>query len=113
MKYDLSILFYPKKSQEDKKGLVPIYLRITINGARTKLSTNRKIEFLKWDANSRRAKGRSEESHALNNHPDNLENHVKHDFNLLNERDTEISSDIQAPFCCISDTESISSSAVS
>jgi len=94
MKYDLSILFYPKKSKEDKKGLVPIYMRITVNGARTELSTNRKIEYLKWDANPQRAKGRSEESRALNNHLDNLENRVKHDFNLLNERDTEISSEI-------------------
>jgi len=94
MKYDLSILFYPKKSQEDKKGLVPIYMRITINGARTELSTNRKIEFLKWDTNSQRAKGRSEEVRALNNHLDNLENHIKHDFNSLNEKDAEISSEI-------------------
>lgn len=94
MKYDLSILFYPKKSQEDKKGLVPIYMRITINGARTELSTNRKIEFSKWDSNSKRAKGRSEEVRALNNHLDNLENHIKHDFNFLNEKDAEISSEI-------------------
>jgi len=94
MKYDLSILFYPKKSQEDKKGLVPIYMRITINGGRTELSTNRKIEFLKWDSNSQRAKGRSEEVKTLNNHLDNLENHIKHDFNSLNEKDAEITSEI-------------------
>ena len=94
MKYDLSILFYPKKSQEDKKGLVPIYMRITINGVRIELSTNRKIEFLKWDSNSQRAKGRSEEVKTLNNHLDNLENHIKHDFNTLIEKDAEISSEI-------------------
>ena len=94
MKYDLSILFYPKKSQEDKKRLVPIYMRITINGARTELSTNRKIEFIKWDSNFQRVKGRSEEARALNNHLDNLENHIKLDFNTLNEKDAEISSEI-------------------
>ena len=48
MKYDLSILFYLKKAQSDKKGLIPIYMRITVNSARTELSTNRKIELTKW-----------------------------------------------------------------
>ena len=94
MKYDLSILFYLKKSQEDKKGLVPVYMRITINGVRSELSTNRKIEFLKWDINTQRVKGRSEETKTFNNYLDNLENRVKHDFNLLNDRDGEISSEI-------------------
>lgn len=94
MKYDLSILFYLKKSQEDKKGLIPIYLRVTVNGVRTEVSVNRKIEFLKWDSRYQRAKGRSEEVRALNNHLDNLENHVKHDFNSLYERDVEITSEI-------------------
>ena len=67
MKYDLSILFYIKRAKEDKKGLIPIYLRITINGERSELSANRKIELTKWDRNSQRAKGRSEESKAINN----------------------------------------------
>ena len=94
MKYDLNILFYLKKSQEDKKGMVPVYMRITINGVRSELSTNRKIEFLKWDGNTQRVKGRSEETKTFNNYLDNLENRVKHDFNLLNDRDGEISSEI-------------------
>lgn len=94
MKYDLSVLFYPKKSQQDKKGLVPIYMRITVNSVRTELSSNRKIELLKWDSNSQRAKGRSEDSRALNNHLDYLENQVKHNFNSLNEKETEITAEI-------------------
>ena len=94
MKYDLSILFYPKKSQQDKKGLVPIYMRITINGVRTELSSNRKTELLKWDSNTQRTKGRSEDSRAINNHLYYLENQVKHNFNTLNEKETEITADI-------------------
>lgn len=94
MKYDLNILFYPKKTQKDKKGLTPIYLRITINGVRAELSANRKVDILKWDSNTQRAKGRSEESRTLNDHLDNLENHVKQDFNSLNTRNSEISAEI-------------------
>ncbi|HEY3390482.1 MAG TPA: site-specific integrase, partial [Prolixibacteraceae bacterium] len=94
MKYDLSILFFLKKSKEDKKKLIPIYLRITVNGVRTELSANRKIELYKWDSNSQRAKGRSDEARNLNNHLDNLENKVKSDYNLLIEKDTVITADI-------------------
>jgi len=94
MKYDLSILFYLKKSKEDKKGFVPIYLRITVNGLRTELSANRKIELLKWDGNSQRAKGRSDEAKTLNDHMDHMENILKHDFNSLNEKGLEISGEI-------------------
>jgi len=50
MQYDLSILFFLKKGQVDKKGLIPIYLRITVNGERAEISTNRKIEVSKWDS---------------------------------------------------------------
>jgi site-specific recombinase XerD len=94
MKYDLSILFYLKKSKEDKVGLIPIYLRITINGVRTEISTNRKIELFKWDSKSQRAKGRSDEARNLNNHIDNLENQVKRDYNSLIEKNTVITADI-------------------
>ena len=94
MKYDLNILFYPKKSQKDKKGLIPIYLRITLNGVRTELSANRKVEALKWDSNTQRGKGKSEEVRTLNDHLDHLENQVKHDFNSLNNRNAEISAEI-------------------
>ncbi len=94
MKYDLAILFYPKKSQQDKKGLVPIYIRITVNGVRNEVSSNRKIEFSKWESNSQRGKGRSEETRALNNHLDYLENQIKHNFNSLNEKETEITAEI-------------------
>ena len=94
MKYDLSILFYIKRAKEDRNGLIPIYLRITVNGERSELSANRKIELTKWDSKSQRAKGRSEESKALNNRLDQLENSIKHIYNSLNDQGAEISAEI-------------------
>ena len=63
MKYDPSILFYIKKGKLDKKGEMPIYLRITVNGERAEITTNRKIEMQKWDSSLQRMKGRSEEEY--------------------------------------------------
>lgn len=79
-----------KKAQVDKKGLCPIYLRITVNGERAELSTNRKIEIPKWDSATQQVKGRSESARILNEHLNGLENKVRHDYNLLNERGEEI-----------------------
>jgi hypothetical protein len=42
MKYDLSILFNLKKGEIDKKGEMPIYLRITVHGERAEITSNRK-----------------------------------------------------------------------
>lgn len=44
MKHKMSILFYAKSSKAAKNGLLPIYQRITINGVRIELSTNRFVE---------------------------------------------------------------------
>ncbi len=53
MKTKVSILFYAKKAKAAANGLVPIYTRITINGKRTELSTNRFVEISKWSNRSR------------------------------------------------------------
>lgn len=92
MQYDLSILFYLQKGKENKKGEVPIYLRITINSKRAELSTNESINISQWDSGQQRAKGRSESARTLNNHLDSLENKVKRDYNLMLEHDEEITS---------------------
>lgn len=48
MENTVTTLFYPKSSEIGKDGRVPIYLRITVNGKRTELSTKRKINPLEW-----------------------------------------------------------------
>ncbi len=92
MQFDLSILFTLKKSKADKVGQVPIYLRITVNGKRTEVSVNRKIEISKWDSKLQRAKGRSEAARTLNSHLDTIESQIKRDFNKLLEKDEHVSS---------------------
>jgi hypothetical protein len=48
MKTKVSILFYAKRAKASVNGLVPIYTRITVNGQRIELSTNRFVEISKW-----------------------------------------------------------------
>ena len=50
METKLSILFYSKTAKTTKDGLMPIYLRVTINGKRFEQSTQRYVLSAKWSA---------------------------------------------------------------
>ncbi len=72
MKTKVSILFYAKRAKANANGLVPIYTRITINGKRIELSSNRFVEISKWSTEAGKMKGNSEEARSINSHLDML-----------------------------------------
>ena len=72
----MSILFYAKSSKCDKNGLVPIYLRITINGIRIEISTSKFIEKSKWNSNAGKIKGLTEEARTINSYLDSIKSKV-------------------------------------
>lgn len=61
-----STLFYLKDKRLDKNGKAGLYLRITVNGQRTVLSLNRKIDPSKWDPRMNKLKGKGVETEELN-----------------------------------------------
>lgn len=76
METKLSILFYSKTSKIAKDGLVPIYLRVTIDGVRFEQSTQRYIALSKWSADAGKAKGNTEEARTINYFLDALKQRV-------------------------------------
>jgi len=72
METKLSVLFYSKTSKKTRDGLIPIYLRVTINGQRFEQSSQRYIAKDKWSVDSGRARGNSEESRTVNHFLDTL-----------------------------------------
>lgn len=76
MKNRISILFYTKSAKASKNGLLPIYLRITIDGVRVEVSTSKYIEKSKWSVASGKIKGNSEEARTINSYLDVLRNKV-------------------------------------
>ena len=77
MKTKVSILFYAKRAKASTNGLVPIYTRITVNGKRIELSTNRFVEISKWSIEAGKMKGTSEEARSINNHLELLKNQIR------------------------------------
>jgi site-specific recombinase XerD len=76
MKSKICILFYTRTANQSKNGLVPIYLRLTVNGKRIEISTNKFIEESKWNKAAAKLKGYSEEARTINSYLDILKNKV-------------------------------------
>lgn len=72
MNAKISILFYAKRAKTSVAGLVPIYLRITIDGVRLEISSKRFVVPEKWSKEQNRMKGSSEEARSLNAYLDIL-----------------------------------------
>lgn len=76
MNAKVSILFYAKRSKTTAKGLVPIYLRVTVDGVRIEITTKRFVEPSRWSVSAGKMKGNSEESRSINSYLDILKGKV-------------------------------------
>ncbi|MGY8914905.1 MAG: site-specific integrase [Flavobacteriales bacterium] len=94
MKDTFSVLFYPKGSNEDKYGNVPIYLRITVNGQRSEMSINRKVSASRWNNEAGKLRGTSTEVRELNRYMDNIRNKIYKIQEALLEQETMITAEI-------------------
>tara|TARA_R100001369_G_scaffold28219_2_gene50671 strand:- start:246 stop:1472 length:1227 start_codon:yes stop_codon:yes gene_type:complete len=70
----LSVLFFIKRNKVDKRGLVPIYMRITYKGKRVEISSMRKIQSTKWSSDGNQVKGNSSEAKMINRNLDIMKN---------------------------------------
>lgn len=65
MQTKISILFYAKRAKTNVAGLIPIYLRVTIDGQLIEISTKRHVEASKWFVEQGLMKGSSEDARTL------------------------------------------------
>ncbi|MDA9555396.1 phage integrase SAM-like domain and Arm DNA-binding domain-containing protein [Pelobium sp.] len=76
MNKTLSLLFYLKRSKVNKKGLAPLYLRITVDGVRCEISSKRYINPAVWNGNRQKLNGTGEESRNINAQLKSMELHI-------------------------------------
>lgn len=72
MNTKLSVLFFVKRTKTNVNGLLPIFIRITVNGERIEFSTKRFTPSDKWSVEGNRMKGTSAEARATNSYLDTL-----------------------------------------
>ena len=76
MNTKLSILFYAKRAKTTSDGLLPIYLRVTVDGERIEFSTKRYTHPDKWSIEGSCMKGTTTEAKATNSYLDALKGKV-------------------------------------
>jgi len=91
MQKTFSVIFYPKRNDADKEGKVPIYMRITLNGKRSELNIQHKVEIERWNIGAGKAKGNSMESKSLNRLMDAIRSKVYQHHRDLVEKNEIIS----------------------
>ncbi|MEJ7821781.1 MAG: site-specific integrase, partial [Chitinophagaceae bacterium] len=90
---NFSLLFYLKKSKNYLKGPIPIYLRITVDGASKEISLGRDCDIDRWNTNSGRMFGTKEDAKLLNAYLDTLQTKVYEVRRQLLEKDETITAE--------------------
>jgi site-specific recombinase XerD len=86
MKAKTTLHFYAKTTKANGNGLLPIYVRLTVDGKRFEYSTKKFINQTKWSTESSRMKGNSEEARSINGLLDFTRNRINEiQFELLKE----------------------------
>ncbi|QOW10177.1 site-specific integrase [Kaistella flava (ex Peng et al. 2021)] len=89
MNKTFNLLFYVKKTKVNSTGEAPIYLRITIDGKISEISTKRTVQPLKWSSAMRKVNGSSEESRSLNFYLKTFEQKVYETYHgLMRDKET-------------------------
>ncbi|TMI75117.1 MAG: hypothetical protein E6H09_02175 [Bacteroidetes bacterium] len=81
-------LFYVKKPKNYGKGLAPIYLRISVDGKRTEVSTGRETDpDNDWISDAGRVKNHGEKNKQLNKYLDSLQSKLYDAYQALIRED--------------------------
>jgi hypothetical protein len=82
--------FYLRQSKKNRKGEVPIYLRITVNGERSEISTNRKVSPALWNKASERVSGRADYAQIINSSLNNIRGKIERFFSNMDVKGERI-----------------------
>lgn len=91
MKNKIATHIYVKETRKGKNGEAPIYLRITVNGARAEIATGKFINPDLWDKSAERAAGRSDGARTINASLTSLLGKVEKYYSALDTKDERIS----------------------
>src|SRR4051812_42935265 len=93
MKINFNALFYLKRPKNYQAGEVAIYLRITVEGKRSEVTTGRSCDPEIWNSYAGRALGNKEDIRVLNAYLDSLQSKIKDAHFLLSETNEPISAE--------------------
>lgn len=93
MRTQVNLLFYLKKRATYKSGPVAIYLRFTVEGQRTEVSTGKTCEPARWNGQAGQANGSKEDVRVLNMYLDTLQAKAHELHNIMTINDDEVTAE--------------------
>lgn len=87
------LMFFMRKPKNSPNGIYPVYLRITVDGKSSELSTKRKCHTSNWSAKTGRSTGSKETTRELNSFLDTLTQQVYQAKRRLMEADKELTAE--------------------
>ena len=93
MKEKITSHFYLRSKNAASTGLLPLYIRLTINGQRLEFSSKKFIEKSKWSDELSKMKGNTEEARSINNYLDQIKAKIAAAEKALYKRDLPVTSE--------------------
>ena len=87
-----SLVFIISRTRPKKNGECPIFLKININGDKTRFPVKRHINPEQWDTARARMKGRTKEAEVFNNYLDAIKLRANKLYNELLANNAEVTS---------------------
>lgn len=72
-----TVLFYIKRTKVLRDGMIPIYVRVTIDGQRAEFGLHKSIKDDQWDKRKGCFKGYSKEAKKLNSYLDLVKSKIR------------------------------------
>ena len=76
MKTKITLHFYAKSTKANTNGLLPIYVRLTVDSKRLEFSTKKFVEKSKWSSELAKMKGTTDEARSINSYLDLMKSKV-------------------------------------
>lgn len=92
MKTDFHLHFHLINSKINKRGLAPLFLRLTVNGKRKEYSISRRVEPEKWNSKLEKVIGNNQVSKEINTHINNIRHRLNKVHQILSDNDEQITS---------------------
>lgn len=92
-RYSFALISILRQNRRTKEGLVPVYLRISVDCKRAEVSTRTVVPAEKWMPGHGRVKGNSEEAKRLNQRIINFEHRAREIYHRFIERGQIITAD--------------------
>jgi len=93
MEKSFGLFFHLKKNRDFIEGELPVYMRITVDGIFTEISTKRKCDSNNWKVTAGRMSGKSDTARTFNAYLDTLQQKVFEAKRKLIETDKELTAE--------------------